>query len=249
MVRFPPTPVALPPAPAAPPFSNPLPPLPFTARRESITDPTVPSPWVGNASAGAPSKKEEPGFLPHLTRAAALLNERSASGALPAVSRFGVWAAIVSHLMDRFVEGYARVKKCSELGRGLMSFDVGTVYAHAVKLSPVVPSCLSRDKAHVDSFVKAFYETQEGALLEWMKAHRAAYPLRQTKSLLVNGLGATMKKKDALKHALAALEEMYVIPETSEVDAVAAAARAAGQAAVSTGTALEKLGGMMMGVQ
>jgi hypothetical protein len=113
----------------------------------------------------------------------------------------------------------------------------------------VVPSCLSRDKAHVDSFVKAFYETQEGALLEWMKAHRAAYPLRQTKSLLVNGLGATMKKKDALKHALAALEEMYVIPETSEVDAVAAAARAAGQAAVSTGTALEKLGGMMMGVQ
>lgn len=217
-----------------------------------MTDPTVPSPWVGYASAGSASggaaaKKEEPGFLPHLTRAAALLSERAASGALPAVSRFGVWSAIVSHLMDRFVEGYARVKKCSELGRGLMSFDVGTVYAHAAKVNPLVLSCLSRDKAHVDGYVKAFYETQEGALLEWMKAHRTAFPLRQMKALLVNGLGASMKKKEALKHAVAALEDMYILPE-QEVDAVAAAARATVQAAATTGSALEKLGGMMMGI-
>ena len=217
-----------------------------------MSDPTVPSSWVGYGAAaaggGGGGKKEEGNaFLPHLTRAAAVLSERAASGALPAVSRFGVWAAIVSHLMDRFVEGYARVKKCSELGRGLMSFDVGTVYAHAVKLSPTVPACLSRDKAHVDGFVKAFYETQEGALLEWVRAHRAAYPLRQARALLVNGLGATMKKKEALKHAVAALEDMYILPE-AEVDAVAAAARAAGHAAATTGSALEKLGGMMMGI-
>ena len=151
-------------------------------------------------------------------------------------------------MYKRQVEGYALVKKCSELGRGLMSFDVGTVYAHAAKLSPLVPSCLSRDKAHVDGFVKAFYETQEGALLEWVKAHRAAYPLRQARALLVNGLGASMKKKDALKHAVAALEDLYILPDTTEVDAVAAAARAAGQAAATTGSALEKLGGMMMGI-
>ena len=81
-----------------------------------------------------------------------------------------------------------------------------------------------------------------------MKAHRAAYPLRQARALLVNGLGASMKKKDALKHAVAALEDLYILPDTTEVDAVAAAARAAGQAAATTGSALEKLGGMMMGI-
>ena len=193
-----------------------------------MSDATEPSAWAVN-------------FLPFLTRAVALLNERAAGGALPAVSRFGVWSAVVSHIMDRFVEGYARVKKCSELGRGLMSLDVGTVYAHAARVSPVVPACLARDKGHVDGFVKAFYETSEGALLAWVLIHRAAYPLRQARSLLLNGMGAAMKKP-ALKHALVAIEDMYVLPEEEAVGAAVVAA------ASTAGGALERLGASRMGL-
>ena len=141
--------------------------------------------------------------------------------------------------MDRFVEGYSRVKKCSELGRGLMSLDVGTVYAHAARVSPIVPGCLSRDKAHVDGYVKAFYETSEGALLAWVLAHRGAYPLRQARSLLVHGIGGVMKKP-ALKHALGALEDMYCLPEAEVGQMV--------QAASTAGGALERLGASMMGL-
>jgi hypothetical protein len=92
-----------------------------------------------------------------LSRATALLNERVRSGALPAVARVGGWSAIVSHMMDRFVEGYSRVRKCSVPGRGLMSLDVGTVYATCAKVGPIVPACLARDKGHVDTYVAAFY--------------------------------------------------------------------------------------------
>ncbi len=74
---------------------------------------------------------------PHLARATALLNACVASGALPAVSRFGVWSAIVSHIVDRFVEGISRVKKCSVPGRGLMSLDLGTLYAQ-VRRTPLL---------------------------------------------------------------------------------------------------------------
>ena len=195
-----------------------------------MSDATEPSAWAVN-------------FLPFLTRAVAVLNERTAAGALPAVSRFGVWSAVVSHVMDRFVEGYSRVKRCSELGRGLMSLDVGTVYAHAARVSPLVPACLSRDKAHVDGFVKAFYETSEGALLAWVLAHRAAYPLRQARALLLHGIGGGLKKP-ALKHALGALEDMYCLPEAEPGGAVDATVRVAS----SAGGALERLGASMMGL-
>jgi hypothetical protein len=90
-------------------------------------------------------------FSTVLNRAGALLAERVAAGALPPISRLGVWCAIVSHVIERFVEGVSRVKKCSVPGRGLMSLDVGTIYAAAAKASAVLPGCLARDKVRVAS--------------------------------------------------------------------------------------------------
>jgi hypothetical protein len=153
---------------------------------------------------------------PWIARAAALLNERVKNGGLPAISRFGVWSVIVSHLLDRFVEGFSRVKKCTMQGRGLMSLDAATVYAACVKASPVVSACLARDKSHVDAFVAAFYYDSEGDLLAWITQHRAAYPVRQMRALLTSGIGLTLKKK-AAKDLGAAIEALYLLPMSEEM--------------------------------
>jgi len=150
-------------------------------------------------------------FSPILLRAVTVLNERFAAGALPAVSRLGVWSAIVSHIVERFVEGCARVKKCSVPGRGLMSLDFGTLFAQMAKVGPVVPACLARDKSHADAFIAAFYYDTEADLLAWVTKNRAAYPLRHTRALLTSGLGLGLKKKP-LRDALVAIESLYCIP-------------------------------------
>lgn len=181
-------------------------------------------------------------LMPYFSRASALLTERVTAGALPAVSRFGVWSAIVSHVLERFVEGYSRVRKCTVPGRGLQSLDVGTVYAHAAKVCPIVPGCLLRDKSHADAYVAAFYYDSEADLLSWVTKNRAAYPLRHAKGLLLGGLAATLKKK-ALADALTAIECCYIIPLTP--DEKLRAQVAAG--AATAGNALAGLGASFLG--
>ena len=50
----------------------------------------------------------------------------------------------------------------------------------------------------------AFYFDAEADLLGWVAANRAAYPLRHARALLLNGLGASLKKKP-LRDALVAI--------------------------------------------
>jgi len=140
-----------------------------------------------------------------------VLNDLVAAGKLPSVSRFGIWSAIVSHIMDRMVQGFSQVKRCGDIGRGVMSMDLLQIYAHAAKVGPIVPSCLPRDKSHVDSYIKAFYGQNESSLMSWVEANKAAYPLRQVRSLLDNGLGSTLSAK-VLKHVATAIDTMFCIP-------------------------------------
>jgi hypothetical protein len=183
--------------------------------------------------------RELEGFV---SRSTALLNERVKSGGLPAVSRFGVWLVIVSHVIDRFVEAFSRVKKCSVPGRGLMSLDAATVLAAAAKAGPIVPACLARDKTHVDGFVAAFYYDSEGDLLAWVAANRERYPLRHVRALLANGIGPGLKKK-ALKDVTAAVDAFYLVPMPDDV--ARAAALEKGASAVAGG--LASLGSALSG--
>lgn len=153
-----------------------------------------------------------PAFNAGLDRAAKVLNDRVASGSLPGVSRLGLWSAIVSHSMERVVEGISIVKKCSVPGRGLMALDAGTIYAAAAKLGPALPRFLPRDKGHVDAYVSAFYYSNEDDLLTWMYDHKAHYPLRHMRALLANGIGPSLKKAK-LKDVTTALEAMYLAPQ------------------------------------
>ena len=197
--------------------------------------------WDAVRDAMDPSKYTAD-LSPVLARATALLNERVAAGALPAVSRFGVWSAIVSHVVERFVEGAARVKKCTVPGRGLMSLDIGTIYANAARVGPVVPGCLARDKSHADAFIAAFYYDTEADLIAWVAKNRAAYPLRNVKALLLAGLGATLKKKP-LRDALVAIESLYCIP----LDDDERLKQTVMSNASAAGGAIERFGAAMMG--
>jgi hypothetical protein len=153
-----------------------------------------------------------------------------------------MWCTIVSHIMERFVEGFSRVKKCSVTGRGLMSLDVGTVYAACAKSGPVVPTCLSRDKSYCDAYIAASYYDNEHDLVDWISKNRAGYALRHMRAILNNGIGLTIKKK-AAKDAAVAIDALYLAPppDSTAVEkglAVSMAGLTAVGAAFSMGSAV-----------
>ena len=151
-----------------------------------------------------------------LARAAALLNSRVSAGTLPPVARLCLWSSVVSHLMERFCEGLSRVKKCSVPGRGLMSLDVGHAYARAMNLCPVPALVLPRDKAYVDAYVSAFYYDSEVDVLQWVAQHKALYPLRVARAVLLHGGVAAGLKKKQLKDCVAAIEGLYELPAAGD---------------------------------
>lgn len=157
-----------------------------------------------------------------LVNVAHSLNERVKSGALPAISRVGLWNAILSHVMDRFVEGFSRVKKCTVPGRGLMALDAASAFTAATKAGPVSLSHLPRDKSYVDAYLSAFYLDNDADLLQWIVRNKHQYPLRYTRAILLNGIGASMKKKQ-VKDAVYAIETMYMnVPPPTQTTGIAA---------------------------
>lgn len=178
-----------------------------------------------------------------LQRVAALLNERVASGALPAVSRLGLWSAIVSHVLERFVEAFSRVKRCTVPGRGLMTLDIGHTYACATRCGPTLPGVLSREKSYADAYVSAYYLESESDVLTWIVQQRSAYPLRLMRALLTNGPVGAKNKGQQARQLTNAIDAMYVLPreEGPGAAAVASAALASGIAA-ATGLSVPSYG-------
>jgi len=162
------------------------------------------------------------------------LNDAAKGGRLPHVSRLAVWSTIVSHVMERFVEAYSRVPKCSVLGRGLMSTDVGHLHSALSKMGPTHAAVLARDKAFVDTYISAFYLDTEAEVQQWVFKHKAAYALRHVQSVIVNGIGSSGKVKRKQVADLAAMvESQYLLAATTP---------AAG------GTGGGRLGGLGMGM-
>ena len=146
-----------------------------------------------------------------LQRVANTLKEKVAAGTLPAVSHLGLWSCVLSHVMERFVEGFSRVRKCSVPGRGLMTLDVGHTYAYATRAGPTLSTVLARDKAFVDAYVSAFYLESEADLLQWISTARAAYALRHMRAIVLYGPVATSKRKQ-LREIQNAVDALYLLP-------------------------------------
>ena len=82
-----------------------------------------------------------------------------------------MWENAALAAADAMVAGFARVRKCTMEGRGLMSLDLQVVLGALKKLAPhaAVPR-LEAAMRTVDTYIKAFY-VPEGELLHWAQTH------------------------------------------------------------------------------
>lgn len=78
-----------------------------------------------------------------------------------------LWRQAASVIQDALVDGFSRVKKCTDAGRALMTLDVKTLRTEFTKLAP--PSA-SIEWRYVDTYVDAFY-VPESEARRWMAVH------------------------------------------------------------------------------
>ena len=78
-----------------------------------------------------------------------------------------LWRQAASVIQDALVDGFSRVKKCTDAGRALMTLDVKTLRTEFTKLAP--PSA-SVEWRYVDTYIDAFY-VPESEARRWMAVH------------------------------------------------------------------------------
>lgn len=101
-----------------------------------------------------------------------------------------IWDQALLVTMEQLVDGYAKIKKCTNEGRAIMSLDLRTFQSSVQKICPIKPI---PHIAYVEGYIKAFYISTESDFLNWCKDH-TEYPLKYLLSLANIGIGTTMKK-------------------------------------------------------
>ena len=106
---------------------------------------------------------------------------------MPASTVCRVWEALVENVLDDVLEGFSAAKRCTDMGRALMSMDLDALQRGLEKISLISPAggtdgggagggagrekvasaVIGRCKRRVDSYVKAFYLKDEADLIEW----------------------------------------------------------------------------------
>eukprot|EP00727_Mastigamoeba_balamuthi_P012514 m51a1_g7886 hypothetical protein (999) ;mRNA; r:68349-72368 len=97
-------------------------------------------------------------------------------GCFPARARDVMWECVILHVMDTLLEGYSRVRKCSNQGRAMMLMDLqslSTVIAQMLKIKPS-PNMTAADSlpgySILEAFIKSFYQP-ETQFLEFCRYH------------------------------------------------------------------------------
>jgi len=129
-----------------------------------------------------------------------LLRETKNTGSLSPHVLDYLWEIVITHAMEQLVEGYARVKKCTNEGRTIMSLDLQILQNGLGKLTTLRPI---PHVHYVDSYIKAYFAVD---ILEWCKQH-PEYSLKQWLSIVNVGIGLLMKKKER-QELITSLEEM-----------------------------------------
>jgi len=78
-----------------------------------------------------------------------------------------LWHYATGVIEDTLVEGFSKVKKCTEPGRALMTLDVQTLQKEFKKLAP---ESANSDWRYIDTYVQAFYIKEDDAM-KWMQIH------------------------------------------------------------------------------
>lgn len=115
------------------------------------------------------------------------------SGGLPPGLQRHLWLSLLSFLVDHLVDAYAKAKKCTTEGRGLMTLDLSALRSGLEKLTTLKPL---PHWEFVLGWVNAYY-LQETDFLAWVTAH-PEYTMAQIMSIAQTGCGATKPSKERL---------------------------------------------------
>ena len=91
-----------------------------------------------------------------------------------------IWTHAVQAAFEAFVEGFARVGRCSTEGRALMSMDLQVLQFSLDKMHPARPL---RGAAYADSYIKAWYFDNRD-LRAWVAQNDENYTKRQLAALV-----------------------------------------------------------------
>ena len=79
-----------------------------------------------------------------------------------------LWQHAASVIQDSLVDGFSKVKKCTDAGRALMALDVETLRGEFAKLAPSQSPAF--DWRYVSTYINAFY-VPEKDVEKWMQIH------------------------------------------------------------------------------
>jgi len=114
-----------------------------------------------------------------------------------------VWDKLIYHAMETLVEGYSRVKKCTNEGRALMSLDVN-IFIHSLhSISPLNPI---PHTSLADNYIKAFYIPSTELVL-FGKEH-PEYSARQVQAIMLSNIGLADIKKKEKQAVISALDDV-----------------------------------------
>jgi len=122
-----------------------------------------------------------------------LTEELKKTGKIPVSILDIIWAQAVGYLMYQLVEGYSRVKKCTNEGRAQMLLDLKMLQDNLQRFTHIKPL---PGIDLVSNYVKAYYTT-EVDFVTWCKTH-TEYSMKQMIAL-VNLAPALAKSQDKKK--------------------------------------------------
>ena len=116
---------------------------------------------------------------------------------------------------EAVLDGFSRVKKCSNEGRAGMTIDLSGVDAGFKAIQrgnkaagkAVLSKECARGKVHVDAYLKACF-LGEADMMEWVKANWEAYSYRHLLGLLNQNIKSMISQK-RIKEAIAELDSLY----------------------------------------
>merc|ERR1712137_922222 len=109
--------------------------------------------------------------------------------------------------MEQLLEGYSRIKKCSDAGRTQMQLDVQEFVTALQHTAPTIKNIPKRD--HVLMYIKAYLFEN---ILEWIKENQDKYTSKQLLGLAVCK-SANLNRKDS-KELFKAVDEICAKKKT-----------------------------------
>jgi len=114
---------------------------------------------------------------------------------LPPKVRGAVWDAAIMRAMEQLVEGYSRIKKCTNEGRAILLQDLKAIQTGIEKMLNTPPK--NSTILYAENYIKAYYLPLDNDIVDFSKDH-PEYSLRHVVALVnVNPAAAQNRTKRA----------------------------------------------------